>query len=50
MSAVSLALPSREMCVPATALALSLRPLTILVRHVHSAGRRHKLGVHGDLI
>ena len=50
MSAVSLALPSREMCVPATALALSLRPLTVLVRPLRSAGHRYELGVHGDLI
>ena len=50
MSAVSLALPSREMCVPATALALSLRPPTVLVRPLRSAGHRYELGVHGDLI
>ena len=50
MSAVSLALPSREMCVPATALALSLRPLTVLVRPLRSAGRRYELSVYGDLM
>ena len=48
VSAVSLALPSREMCVPATALALSLRPLTVLIRPLRSAGRRYELSVHGD--
>ena len=48
--ALSLALPSREMCVPATALALSLRPLTVLVRPLRSAGRRYELSVHGDVM
>ena len=50
VSRASLALPSREMCAPPSALALSMRPLTVLVRPVHSAGRRHKLGVHGGLL
>ena len=44
------AVSSHDMCAPPTALALSMRPLTVLVRPLRSTGRRHELGVHGDLM